>query len=91
MYVTTITIGTNPTPLIPAAVTPDKIAPFQTLVLIASGTAYMGDANVSSTNGIPLSTTVPLVIPANHLQYSSDLNEIYFSGSGSKVTVMIFP
>jgi hypothetical protein len=90
MFVTTITVGVAATPLISAAVTPDKIAPFQTLVVAASGAAYMGDANVSASNGIPIGAT-PLVIPANCLQYASDLGEIYFFGAGVKVTVMVFP
>jgi hypothetical protein len=89
MFVTTITVGAAATPLVSALVQPDKIAPFQTLVVAASAAAYMGDANVSATNGIPIGTT-PLVIPANHLQYASDLQEIYFFGSGVKVTVMVF-
>lgn len=89
MFVTTITVGTTATPLISSAVTPDKLAPFQTLIVVANGAAFMGDQSVSASNGIPIGTT-PLVIPANHLQYSSDLNEIYFFGSGAKVTVMVF-
>lgn len=89
MQVITITIGSAATPLIAPAVTPDKLAPFQTLVVAASAAAVMGDAKVTSTNGIPIGTT-PLVITANPLQFASDLNEIYFSGNGVRVSVMVF-
>lgn len=89
MFVLTTTAAATATPLLAAAVVPDRIASFQSLIVVASGAAYLGDAAVSATNGIPLST-IPLVIPANMLQYASDLSEFYVIGAGIRVTVMVF-
>jgi hypothetical protein len=93
MYVLTITIGSGTrTPFLPAAVTPDKIRPFQTLILQygGSGSAYIGDANVSSTNGLALTSSIaPVVIPTA-LQHSEDLQDWYVAGTaGQKLTVMV--
>lgn len=93
MYVITVTgaAGGKATPIIPAGVAPDKLKPFQTIVVVCSGSGFLGDAAVSgASNGIPVGST-PLVIPANTLQYASDLNEIFVSGATLTFVIMVFP
>lgn len=97
MRVITVTGGTNlnvggATPFVAKGVQPANSLPFQVLVLQygGTGTAYIGDSSVSSTNGIALtSSSAPLVI-APGMEYTSDLYEWFgIIPTGQKLTVLM--
>lgn len=87
----TITTTNTPQPIIPPAVVPDRILPFQQLITQNNGSNNMriGDNSVSSTKGIILYPTGSnSVAPA--LQYSGDLSEFYVNGTaGDTLDIMI--
>ena len=58
------------------------------MVVKASGTDYLGDSTVSSTAGIPLSTT-PLVIP-NYTPRGIPLNSLYVSGTQNDKVIFLY-
>lgn len=93
MYLIQLTITATNTPqrVIPAAVVPDRIAPFQQFVPQNNGSNDMriGDSTVSSTRGIRLSPGGSLsAAPA--LSYSGDLNEFWVNGTaGDVLDIMI--
>lgn len=93
VHVITVTIqpGSNPTPFITKGVQPANSLCAQTMIVsyAGTGTVYIGDSNVSSTNGIPLtSSSAPLAIYAN-LTDNNDLYAWYVSGTGGqKLTVL---
>lgn len=93
VHVITVTIaaGTAPTPFIQKGVQPANSLCAQTMIIsyAGTGTVYVGDANVSATNGIPLtSSSAPLQL-ASHLTDNNDLYAWYVSGTGGqKLTVL---
>lgn len=88
MHLLQVTItGTNVTqPILPPAVVPDRITPFQQFIPQNTGSNNMrlGDYSVSATRGIIIypSGTLP-VFPS--LQYSGDLGEFYVNGTAGDV------
>lgn len=72
-----VTIGSSATP----ATTLDLYA--STLVMTCSGTAdYFGGPTVSTTNGIKLSSTTPIVV-ATASPHGIALKNLYFAGTAS--------
>lgn len=89
IYKVTIPASGN-IPIVPQDPTIQRNVPFQTLVIGSSTDAvYVGDASVSSTNGIPIPAGgAPLVIPTALL--TQNLNGWYLAGtSGNVVIVMV--
>ena len=88
MHLLQVTIASTnkPQPIIPAAVVPGRVMPFQQLITQNNGSNEMriGDSSVSSTRGIVLwpsgSNTVSLA-----LQYSGDLTEFYVNGTAGDI------
>jgi hypothetical protein len=69
-------------PIVPAAVVPDRILPFQQFIFQNNGSHNMrlGDSSVSSTQGLLIFPTGSNSIsPA--LQYSGDMSEFYVEGT----------
>lgn len=90
IYSVTIPTGGGPVPIVPQDQFIQRNVPFQTLVIGSTAHAlYVGDANVSATNGIQVPTSWPaLVIPTALL--TQNLNGWYLFGTaGDVVTVMV--
>jgi hypothetical protein len=74
-------------PIIPAAVVPDRLGPFQLLLPQNNGSNNMrfGDASITSTSGLilyPSATTNPGITPIYpSLAYSGDLTEFNILGT----------
>lgn len=71
-----VTIGSSATP----ATTLDLYA--STLVMTCSGTDYFGGPGVTSSNGIKLSSTTPLVV-STAAPHGISLKNLYFAGTAS--------
>lgn len=94
MQIITITGTGAAQPILTKGVQPANSLYFQTLLIqyAGTGTAYLGDAAVSSTNGLSfISTQQPVVIPLA-LQHSEDLYTWFcLVPSGQKLTIMLIP
>lgn len=90
MQVYKVTIGSGATPIVPQDLVIQRNVPFQTLVFgAAAHTYYIGDSNVSSTNGVAVPVaSVPLVIPANYA-LTQNLNGWYVSGTANDVVTVL--
>lgn len=73
-------------PIIPAAVVPDRILPFQQIIFQNNGSNNMrlGDAGVSATRGIVVGPSGGTNV-APQLQYSGDLSEFYVNGTAGDI------
>ena len=82
MRVLTVTIGATPT-----QVNTNTSIYITSMLIKASGTDYLGDQPVSSTNGLPLTTT-PIAFSVNTIR-GSQLAQYWVSGgNGDKVTIL---
>lgn len=92
MRVISVTGTSVAAPFLTKGVQPANSLPWQILVIQynGTGTAYIGDSAVSSTNGIALtSSSAPLVLSLG-LEYSGDLYEFYaVIPTGQKLTVLL--
>lgn len=93
MYLVQVTIATTntPQPVLPAAVVPDRVTPFQQFIPQNNGSHNMrlGDLSVSSTRGILLYPTGSATV-APQVQYSGDLSEFYVNGiAGDVLDIMV--
>ena len=82
-------------PILPSAVTPDKMASFSVFIIQNNSghSIRVGDSSVSSTRGILIASGTPggsqTITPA--LQYTGDLNEFYIVGTAADVIdLMLF-
>lgn len=93
MHLLQITIAVTGTsqPIIPAAVVPDRILPFQQFIPQNNGMHNMriGDAGVSATRGIILFPSGGSMNVCPQLQYSGDLSEFYVNGTAGDVLDMM--
>ena len=83
----TIAATNTAQPIVPGAVVPDRIGPFQLLLPQNNGSHNMrfGDSSISSTQGLllyPSSATNPGITPIYpSLAYSGDLSEFWILGT----------
>lgn len=89
MQIYKVTLGSGATTIVPQDPTIQRNVSFQTLVIGSSAhTVYVGDLNVSSTNGIPIPATgAPLVIPTALL--TQNLNGWYLAGTAADVVIVM--
>ena len=74
MITLVVTIGASATP----ATTQDLYASL--IILKASGTDYLGGPGVTSTTGIPVSSTTPMIISCDAI-HGIALKNLYFAGT----------
>ena len=94
MHMIKVVIATTGTaqPIIPAAVVPDRIMPFQAFIPQNNGshTMYLGDVNVSTTNALVLLATGSVGGICPQLSYTGDLSEFYVIGTaGDILNIMV--
>lgn len=94
MYVLTVIIKTTNVkqPIIPAAVTPDSMHPFQSMIPQNNGSNDMtlGDENVTATNGLYLASGGSAGGLQQMLSYGSVLDEFYVLGTaGDRLNIMV--
>lgn len=88
MYIGQTTMTGAAVKILPSALTPDSIAPFQLIIFQnnnGSGNIRFGDSSVSSTKGILLTPTSSQQIFGSGLQFTSDVNEFYAYGTNGAI------